>query len=486
MNAPSPAHAENPYIGPYAFRVGDKLYGRDREANDLCNLLVAERIVLLLSPSGAGKTSLIQAELIPRLTNRGFHVWRPVRVRGPAAGTAMASDGTLRPNAFVQNALLSLEEELAPGERTDPADLIGVELKTYLDLRSAATATETHVLVFDQFEEILTVDPANEDDRRAFFAQVGAALRDQDRLALFALREEYWAGLEPYQDLIPGRLTTTYRLRLLDVQSATAAIANPAAAVGLPFASAAVDQLVGDLRTVRSARGGPAEVHRFVEPVQLQVVGRQLWEKLPAGISQIEPEHVAKYANVDTALENYYAEQVAAVALMYKCNVRSIRRWFDDSLISARGTRGQVRLGPEGSEGLPVAVVESLVNAYLVRKVERGEETWVELAHDRLVEPVRKNNKAWFQANLDVRERARILWEVAGGRLQVAIGVLLLVVAGIAIYLALDAIDKRRIAETDRNQARSIQLAVQAGDLRESQPDLALLLGAEAEKVADT
>jgi len=60
----------NPYIGPRAFRTGETLYGRDREVDELLDLLIAERIVLLYSPSGAGKTSLVQAALILWLRER--------------------------------------------------------------------------------------------------------------------------------------------------------------------------------------------------------------------------------------------------------------------------------------------------------------------------------------------------------------------------------------------------------------------------------
>ena len=68
--------ASNPYVGPRSFRRGDALYGRDREIADLLDLLIAERIVLLHSPSGAGKTSLIQAGLIPLLEEEGSRCCR--------------------------------------------------------------------------------------------------------------------------------------------------------------------------------------------------------------------------------------------------------------------------------------------------------------------------------------------------------------------------------------------------------------------------
>src|SRR4051794_26834137 len=68
------AKPTNPYIGPRAFREGELFYGREREANGLVDTLVAGRIVLLHSPSGAGKTSLIQAAVVPRLAEHRFQI----------------------------------------------------------------------------------------------------------------------------------------------------------------------------------------------------------------------------------------------------------------------------------------------------------------------------------------------------------------------------------------------------------------------------
>jgi len=67
----------NPFVGPRPIDTGQKIFGRDREIEQLYYLLSGERIVLLHSPSGAGKSSLIQAGLLPRLT-QVFDVWGPV------------------------------------------------------------------------------------------------------------------------------------------------------------------------------------------------------------------------------------------------------------------------------------------------------------------------------------------------------------------------------------------------------------------------
>ena len=80
-----PDSPANPYIGPRAFKVGEQLYGREREANQLINLILAERIVLLNSPSGAGETSLIQATLIPKLLKLKFRCADHTHQSGHAA-----------------------------------------------------------------------------------------------------------------------------------------------------------------------------------------------------------------------------------------------------------------------------------------------------------------------------------------------------------------------------------------------------------------
>src|SRR5690349_21673629 len=115
----------NPYVGPRSFQTGEKLYGRERELRDLLGLLIAERIVLLHSPSGAGKTSLVQAALIPQLQEQDFQVLPVMRVslepvplaadgRAPATNGASAQGASTGANRYILSLLLSLEEGLPP------------------------------------------------------------------------------------------------------------------------------------------------------------------------------------------------------------------------------------------------------------------------------------------------------------------------------------------------------------------------------------
>ncbi len=79
-----------PFVGPRSFRFGEPLFGRDRELPKLLDLLIAERIVLLFSPSGAGKTSLIQAGLTTALREEGFLDLPIIGVQQPTLSEAGA------------------------------------------------------------------------------------------------------------------------------------------------------------------------------------------------------------------------------------------------------------------------------------------------------------------------------------------------------------------------------------------------------------
>jgi hypothetical protein len=404
----------NPYVGPRAFRRGETLYGRRREVMELLDLLIAERIVLLHSPSGAGKTSLIHAALIPELEKEGFLVLPSMRVSQdpPHPGDSSASPS---PNRYVLSLLVSLEEALPEEEQTPLPELMGLSLGEYLGRRrEVLEQKESVVLVFDQFEEIVTVDPTDREAKVEFFEQVGAALRDRRLWALFSMRDEFLASLDPYLRPIPTRLSNTYRLELLGPRAALEAIQQPAQRESVEFTDVAAKKLVDDLRRVRIQRpDGTIEEQMglHVEPVQLQVVCRRLWDKLPEGATQIVAADVEAVGDVDSALAGYYSDRVVAIAAELGVSERAIRNWFEHQLITEQGIRGQVLQGPERSQGLDNEAIWALVDTHLVRAEKRRGATWFELAHDRLIEPVQTENTAWRQLHLSPIQRQAVLWQ---------------------------------------------------------------------------
>jgi WD40 repeat protein len=419
-----------PFVGPRPFLLGEGFYGRDGERLKLLDLLIAERLVLMFSPSGAGKTSLIQAGLIPALREEGFYDLPVVRVGVPTGGETAANSDS--PNHYIQNVLAALAAR--PTEDPDqPAELTTEPVTLASAFRSCTKAlprgedgrVQRLVLIFDQFEEILTADPTDRAAKDEFFEQLGAALKDPSVWALFAMREEYVAALEPYLNRIPRRLASRIRLELLDVTSARDAFEKPFASRGVSVVPSLTTRLLDDLSRVLVQRAdGTSELvaGSHVEPVHLQIVGLRLWERGVwrgdrdvAGFTRIaEPDLISTGAGVDAALADYYAEKVREVAAGSRVSERMIRDWCEYQLLTDQGLRGQVLREPGQTRGLPEPAIRQLIDAFLVRAEDRRGSTWYELAHDRLIGPIREDNERWRQSALQEWQRASAAWAQAG------------------------------------------------------------------------
>ena len=198
------------------------------------------------------------------------------------------------------------------------------------------------------------------------------------------------------------------------MEAARQAIHQPAHEVGVHFSFPAVSKLINDLRLVQVQQpDGSMNVvpGPYVEPVQLQVVCSNLWSHLPDGIETISEEDISEIGNVDQSLAEYYAERVAGVAAMSGERERAIREWFEHQLITESGIRGQVLMGKGESEGLSNEAIRQLEDTHLIRAEKRLGATWFELAHDRLIQPVRNDNAIWFQKKLSLLQRQASLWE---------------------------------------------------------------------------
>ncbi|MER7762897.1 serine protease, partial [Streptomyces sp. NPDC097619] len=175
-------HAVCPYPGLKPFTTEDAAVFRGR-ATALEAVLAALRgplrVILLLGPSGSGKSSLLRAGVLPTLAE-GLRVpggdrWLPVVVPGPG-----------------RDLLLAAEEHGLPGAATDG---IGPAAERLLAERPDRTRV---LLVVDQFEELLA-PTATPEDRSG----IGAAAEELAALArswapvtvVLAMRDDFYAPL---------------------------------------------------------------------------------------------------------------------------------------------------------------------------------------------------------------------------------------------------------------------------------------------------
>jgi WD40 repeat protein len=419
--SPSP----NPYVGPRPFEQTEKqfFFGRDSEANELFSLICAHPVILFYSQSGAGKTSLLNAAIIPKLMEQRDEVYGVARVGGKLPKEV---DEEKLTNVFVFNALLSLQ-----GERKQFSyeHLSKMALAEYLESQEQKEQDKyfypLHVVIFDQFEELFTSFPRRRAQQESFFVNVGKALQANPLLrVVFAMREEYIAALDPFAGMLPERLKRRFRLERLRGEAALSAVEGPLLKTDRTFGADVAKKLVNNLMQVpiKYAGGTVPATGEYVEPVQLQIVCHSLWDVLPASVRVIDERAVAKFGDVDNALAKYYSDSLKKVVEAYPdVSEKGLRLWFGESLITPIGTRGTVYMDEGKTEDeLSERVVKMLEDLRLIRPELRGGATWYELTHDRFIEPIRQSNKEWFESlpdddrlihEMDQKARA---WEQKG------------------------------------------------------------------------
>ena len=394
----------NPYIGPRPYADDERerrlFFGRDRESADLLSLVLAERLVLFYAPSGAGKSSLINARLLPALRDESFAILGKVRVGGQLPDT-LAHDAIA--NVYLFNLLRDLDQG-----RSDFPALATQRLPAFLAAQPTDPDRPDRILIIDQFEELFTTYADQWEKREDFFRQLGQALADDPHLwMMLTMREDYIAELDPYTRLLPNRLRVRYRLQYMDAAAALEAVKQPAALARRPFEPGVAETLVNNLRqmTPGDAPDAPARLGETIEPVQLQVVCMQLWESLAERPGEtITAADVASLGRgaglgefVNHALANFYEQTLAAVitAAAGRVSQRELRDWFSHTLITRDGTRNLIYQSDDETGGLPNDVVLELERRFLLRGETRSGGRWVELVHDRLVAPIRDANEQW-------------------------------------------------------------------------------------------
>ncbi len=141
--APGQTRAEalvvaKPYKGPESYQVEDAglFFGRDDEAAQLVAKILSSRLTLLHAQSGAGKTSLLNARVIPNLEARGWSAFRILPQNDPTESVRLTTLHYILPSPeterfAVERAVrhlaesdedLSIEELLTRYDELEPSD----------------------------------------------------------------------------------------------------------------------------------------------------------------------------------------------------------------------------------------------------------------------------------------------------------------------------------------------------------------------------
>lgn len=360
MSNPSSSTLSRRYPGlkPFERSQSAVFHGRGEDIKRLTDLILRERLVVLFSKSGIGKTSLLQAGVAPELEHQEFV---PIFLRSERTETLLTRTLTDTLSAHTQVGGYDHTAELAPTAADQPpaaTPTLWEQMKRLeFDLNGLPA---TPVLVFDQFEELFTL-AHSERSREQFLEELAdlinetmpSALRSEllrrhqegdpavtmeamqwwerqpDLRIVLSIRSDFLHLLDQISPIIPGILRNRYQLLPLNREKARIAIVQPALTTGA-FASPEFEYSADALTQMLDFLSGKAiggsttidgdDVHSHrqrdeIESVNLQIVCQDIEEKIiELGIRedcyQVAPDFYGGHDGLQSSLRNFYYHQL--------------------------------------------------------------------------------------------------------------------------------------------------------------------------------
>ena len=370
--APHPTGDENPFRGLRPFAEGEAglFFGRGAELDSFIELLREEPLLPVVGPSGAGKTSFVQAGVIPRLREQG--AWEVLRLRPgeqPFAALGTTLDAAWQASSSSDPATEDEAPSLASRLALRPSLLP-------LNLERLALRLGRRVLLFvDQLEELYTL--CHDADQRRRFVRALTLAADDPRgpvRVIFTLREDFLGRLDPGPG-VPSPLERVSVIRPPGPEVLRRVVEAPLRAVGYTVED---DELTEQM--AREAGTGAAAL-----PL-VQFTATLMWERRDRQARILTRAAYQSLGGVAGALASH-ADQVLATL---DADQRAVARTLLLGLVTAEGTRRVVSQDAllEGAGPAAGQVLDRLIDARLISpRVDRGSGgAEVELAHEALVQ----------------------------------------------------------------------------------------------------
>lgn len=392
-----------PYPGSQPFGRGDRevFFGRADDADLLTEWWRTNKLTYLVGPAGRGKTSLLQAGILPLLLKGGGRGGWQGKLNVLPVGCL--STGVTFPVAALpphNPYTLALLRSWSAGET--PTKLASLSIRDFV---GTIPGTGPILAAIDPIDELHGGSGPRQRHRRDFLAELEDALHGDPRLHLLVI------GREPAVGLTVKVLGNGLRheIQPLTKQKALDAVTGPMTAVGRKFADGAAERLVKDLMTSRLAGRNGAEQYVVtndpVEPVLLQVACARLWESLPPDGRPVTVQDVRGYGDVDQALTTWVNAAIGEVADDYDMSAKRLGTWLAEAFVTEIGTRNKQYEGISTTARMPNAIPSTLEDRHLLTSsMQSSGNRWYELIGDRLVEAVRQLGSGGFGS--DAIERA--------------------------------------------------------------------------------
>ena len=373
----------NPYMGlrPYEEKNKDIFFGRDQEREILIDKLLANKLTLLFAATGVGKSSLLQAAVLPELKE-----------------TAKENLDVIYYSDWVSDPLKALKKETINVLKTRGKPAVDYQADRDIPLKKffrlcAAFASEPLVVILDQFEEFFQYRKYKENYIR-FIEEFSQCIKDREAPVVFLLsmREDFALELNAFKNYLPTTLFENYfRLEKLTKEKAKNAIRSPVELRGFHYEDELLDALLNDLaHREKEARLGTSpgqwvkDMPSYVEPPYLQIVCSQLWElERQNPDKKIRMEVYKKRKEAKGFMDYYFHDVMNKFSLPGK----KIASKAFNHLVTPRGTKmayptkelaNLIRVDENDLE----KVLEKLRESRVLRSQKREGVLYYELYHD--------------------------------------------------------------------------------------------------------
>ena len=387
-----------PYRGICPFRYADHaiFFAREEETVELASLVSVYRGVLLYGDSGAEKSLLLNAGLMPLLIDRGF---APMRVRvQPREDAELVIEPLLAPDD--PDGAPASDEAADSG---DPAARMTLSVSGFTDYVAGVVDGRRPFVIFDQFEELVTLFdmPAAQQLQRRLAALIAELLHGPLRVKLLlAFRDDYLGKLKELLADCPELVDQALRLASPSVDALPTIITGPFDRYPGHFEHPLPPGLREKLIDALGKRFGAGEVSLS----EVQTVCLRLWQS-------DTPAALLEQRGVQGLLEDYLGEAIdqmpqqlqgAAIALLAQMITDAGTR----NVISAADLFQRVR--EHESRQTPAVLeqaLERLSQSRLVRRERRRDLDLYEITTEFLVPWISRRR----EEHRHRRERRRLI-----------------------------------------------------------------------------
>lgn len=236
--------AVNPYVGLSAFQEENApfFFGRERAATDIAQRCQSSpHVVTVIGNSGAGKSSLVFAGVLPTLRKENWLIMTLRPGRQPFEALSLALTDLLETHSEREHLLES--QELAKDLQQHK-----LELTTIISRVLSKHSQRRFLIVVDQLEELFTITEGESEAAKFLEVLLNAVQQLQGQLSLIVtLRADFIGALLEYPPILTMLQETRYFLGPMTQDELRQAILEPAKKQGVSFEAGLVERILDDV-----------------------------------------------------------------------------------------------------------------------------------------------------------------------------------------------------------------------------------------------